>query len=206
MTTLDDFNPAAGTRKRKPAKPEWQPLTRDDLAFENVLAIDPSLSATGVVALAHDPVTGLSVKAAYKQAGMIPEGATGWDKNFGQAEDLYDHFEDLYGPLSTRFPEPWRIAIEQPPMVSQRAPESSILVGAMARRVALNTGRQPIMVDPRHHKKVTVGDARLSKVDHHKLLMPWAKTLDITHLTLISNEALRDALSVALTALARLNP
>lgn len=206
MTTLDQFRPGApqapATKAEAKKRPDWEPPDLATLSFGQLLCFDPSLSATGFVALVHDQ-SGMVVTDARTMKGTAPDGFTGWEAAMSQVEDL----EDQFTALATRYNRyEWEIAIEQPPMGGGKiaAPESALLVCKTVRSVFRRLGFLLLpMVSPQSHKRTTVNRPNAKKAEHHKLLRPMLEALPLGGLDKITNEAKRDAISVGITALRR---
>lgn len=204
MTALDDFRPGVAPEPKKKAKKDpWVPLMTDIMGYANVLAFDPSLSATGFVALTHTKHSGLHVIESATLSGAVPEDATGWERDMAVAEDLEDQLERL----STRFSlHEWEVVTEAPPLGGGqiRSPESAILACKTIRSVFRRRGFTLLpMQSPQAHKKATVGNSMIKKPEHHKLLAPVLEGLLSGSLHLITNGAKRDAVSVGLADLRR---
>lgn len=175
-----------------------------DLALGRVIAIDQSLSATGLVAMEHGADGYLGVIAAETLKGLaVDDGATGWEKVLQQATNLYEQLIEVLGDYDP--PLGWTVVHEAPPMGggSIRAPESSVLGSAAVRMAAADCGLTCSLIRAQDHKRITVGLPNASKIEHHALLMPWAETIGVKALDRVTNEAKRDALSIALAYLIR---
>jgi Holliday junction resolvasome RuvABC endonuclease subunit len=207
VTGLADFRPGG---HRAPGTPEpterkvklWEPMERDHLAHGNVLAFDPSLSSTGMVALAHD-AQGLRVLASETLRGEASEELTGWELVHAQAADLHNKFVAAMVLRGHR----WVVVHEAPPTgggIAHSNPESTILAGTAVRYAAAHVGLRLLpMISPQAHKKATVGQANADKKTHHRNLRQYLPRLEIENIGMVTNEGQRDALSIALTALRR---
>jgi hypothetical protein len=204
MTGFADFRPGAVRAPRPPAEDStprvkaWEPMQRERLSHGRVLAFDPSLSATGVVALTHY-ADGLRVLGSWTLKSAISDALVGWDKIYAQGEDLAKQF---VAKMAMQGPD-WYVVHEAPPLGGGRinAPESAILAGAAVRYAAATAGLVLLpSISPRAHKKATVGNANVDKKAHHQMLRDHLLRLRIDGTDMITNESQRDAISVALTA------
>lgn len=180
-------------------KRQWFPLDLNALPNCRIIACDPSFSAMGIVFLeVYDGQ--VTVNGAEKLA-TEPTAEGGWESNFARAEELYGRISYIF----SEWLEDWgagTIAVhESPPSGGGNLMriESSILGGREFRRAATQWS-VPIgkLVTPQSHKKLLCGNHIAKKPEHHaaiKLLLP-----DILDSKVITNEALRDALSIALYA------
>jgi hypothetical protein len=184
-------------------KKSWHPLKLEELPNCRYLAADPSLSAFGLVFIeVHEGQ--VYVQEAEKLSTVQTE-AGGWESNFRRAEELYQ----LLNAIINRWIGDWGTGLfavhEAPPAgggMVQR-PESSILGGREFRRVCTEF-LLPIdkLVTPQSHKKLICGNHIASKKQHHDAVRELLPKIHDSRL--ISNEALRDTLSVALYAAHRL--
>lgn len=201
MTTLDEFRPGV-RRKPTPKKPVWEPLTRDHLAHAQLLCFDPSLSATGFVALTHN-ADGLVVVTAAQMAGVVPDGLTGWEQDMAMAESLEDQLEGLAARYSCH---EWQVVTETPPLGGGKINPTSSSIACKTIRSVFRRRRFPLlpMVGAQSHRKANVGDPKLTKVAYHRLLAPVLDELLTQGRALITNESKRDAVAVGLAALRRM--
>jgi len=204
--TLDQFRPdntvSPAARKAAKRRPEWTAPTRADLGQGCILAFDPSLGATGFVALEHTQGL-LRVVDAQTIKGDAPEMCTGWERVFQQALTLGAKLRSLLEPYSRLS---WSVVHESPPVGGGKIKsiESTVLAGQSLRFATecLGFAMMP-MVSSVQHKYATVGRSHLDKPTHHQLLKPILEALALDNLSYITNEAKRDAISVALTELMR---
>lgn len=202
--TLDTSALAAiGDKARsKPSVPAWRLPELSDFKQGKVIAFDPSLAATGAVALICD------------QRGLTVYAARSWktESLHGGHEGNLDRFMRLWPQIRgwlysiNASPAEWKIVHEAPPVGGGKIlhPESSLLGGAAVRIAAeqygLLVGK---MISPQPHKHFICGDRKADKRTHHAVLKQLIDTLPIAGAKAISNEATRDALSVAMHHLAR---
>jgi hypothetical protein len=184
------------------AKKAWHPLRLEELPNCRYLAADPSLAAFGLVFIEiHE---GQVYIQEAEKLSTTQTDAGGWESNFQRAEELYD----LLSATIDAWLDAWGMMYavhEAPPVgggVVQRT-ESSILGGREFRRVC---GELVIPIDklvtPQSHKKLICGNHIASKKQHHDAIRELLPKIHDSRL--ISNEALRDALSVGLHAAYRL--
>jgi hypothetical protein len=179
-----------------PKKAPWSlPLSRD-FRPGNILAFDPSLSACGFVALSIDD-NGITVHEAIKFPNPIVY-ATGNEENYLKALTLTS--EVRRWRCETGFHKfLWPYVHEAPPVGGGRikSPESALLA-SLAVRFAMEPMEFRGMITPAAHKKFICGNSKATKQEHHAALAELAKTLPINGYEKITNEAKRDALSIAL--------
>lgn len=204
MKTLAEFRPGAEhvPAKSKAKKAEWRPPTVDDLGYGCLLAFDPSLSATGFVALERT-LDCFRVMGAVTLRGDAPSILTGWTQTFRQSMDIR---AKLRGLLRGYDPDVWEIVVESPPMGGGKilSPESAILVANDLHMLAEELGFTMLpMISPQQHKKATVGNGGITKTEHHERLKPVLLGLAPGNLALITNAAKRDGMSIAVTDLLR---
>jgi hypothetical protein len=182
-------------------KKAWTPPTLDKLAYGQVVAIDQSLTATGIVALLHD-TSGLSVKYS-TVVGTGPTDQGGYEDSLQRAMKMELMLEGVFG----NFDGYWRFVHEAPPVGGGKImrPEASLL-SAMAVRSALrNKGKNDVdpMIRAQDHKKFVCGNGNADKKTHHKELMEMMVSFSLRDAHQITNEAKRDALSIGLFYLHR---
>ncbi len=180
-------------------KAPWQPLDLSTLPPCQVIACDPSLAGLGIV---HIEVKDgeVAVLGAEKLA-TVQTDRKGWDDTFyraGLLEALIAALIDAW--LEVRIFEDVYAVHESPPIgKNMMRTESTILAGYGFRSV-MNEYEIPIdkTVTAQSHKKLICGNHVASKTEHHtaiKELLP-----KIVNSEMITNEATRDALSIALYA------
>lgn len=184
----------------KATKPEWVPPTRDDLADGHVIAIDQSLAHTGIVSVInHQGFFRVIQAESWK---IDSDGAVGHEDSLRRAvllsTVLREFFQEHRNPA-------WVIRHELPlplnnPKINR--PESS-LVAATAVRVVAAELSIPIaeMMGAQTHKRITCGKANADKIEHHAALAYLASDLGIGGWELVTNEAKRDAASIAIAHL-----
>lgn len=185
---------------QKARKPAWEGPGRDDFAYRTLIAFDPSLSATGVIVLSSTR-NGLTVLEAYKFPN--PEtGALGNEDNFRKAMVLTGNVTAWRRNCLTDVTN-LDFVHEAPPIGGGRvrAPESALLAG-LAIRQSMWHHTCLGMISPASHKNYICGNSKADKKEHHAALAEVAEHLQIQNYELITNEAKRDALSIALTYLA----
>jgi len=200
LTGLKGLKDKSGVKAAK-AKPDWSPLDLTTLHPGTYLACDQSLGATGLVLFEVMPDRDRwSVHMTQK---IVGGEAHNWEETLTSAARLQ--------ALMMAWIDQWvagtdwgtiRAVHEAPPTGGGRflKPELS-LVSAHAFRTA--AGGFPLlpMVRRQDHARLICGNGNAKKPVHHaalKLLFP-----QISGSELITNEAHRDALSVALTAAKR---
>lgn len=207
----DALESFAGKIPAKPVK-TWSPPKLESLPFSRprtVVAVDPSLRKFAAVCLRRDE-RGLSVLAAQK-FGTDAHPGGGYEESLRKGLQLIDSFgEWLLWLAQLADLSRAEFVHEGPPVGGGRVvrPEAALL-GGFAMRAALQVlcaQAQP-MIQPQTHKAFFCGpDARrqgFGKKEHHAVLMPWAREAGVVGLDLITNEDLRDALSVAVCHLFR---
>ncbi len=195
-------------RRVQKIKDVWVHPTREDFRPGYILAFDQSLAATGFVLLEgvrdkHD-----RLELSIKESEVIKtvdsaEGKGGHAENLRRAHDQYRNYFTLLKSFSV-YRGHARIAYESPPDGGGRImrPESSLLA-ALALRIATEeaTFAPGITVASATHRKLVCGRGNVTKKVAHTGLALWAPALVNGYTKHITNEALRDALSIALCAL-----
>lgn len=183
-------------------KTQWQPLDLKTLPEVEILACDPSLTALGLVYIrtGAEPV----IYEAEKLSTAPTQDRKGWEDTFFRAELMEALIDALLDSWEFRGDD--IIAVHEAPPAgggSLVRTESSILTGYAFRQVARENGFNiDRTVTPQSHKKLITGNHLASKkqlADAIKDLLPQIKGGDK-----ITNEATRDALSIALYASARI--
>lgn len=199
---LDGLEAFKDKRPVPRTKAEWAPAGLEGLPDGQVLAVDQSLSSSGLVFLSSLDGTIQVEWAVTYRTGDDGEGAGGHEANLRRALELERLFSNL---LETVSGDP-TIVHEAPTTGGGKVmrPESSLMAAQALRSAAYRwyLAVAP-MVRAQDHKRFTCGQANATKKDHHRALMIWAEGLGIANLSVITNEHLRDALSIALTHLGR---
>lgn len=170
-----------------------------------VIALDPSLRATGAVALTS---TSSQLIVDYPKVFTTPTDIpeVGHEGNMVRAQMIAEQFRIWLQYRSFIFmaEQPWIVVVEAPPVAvgTIRRPESSLLACLALRLVATenNLTIAPMVSAQEHHW--VCGGVHNDKVKAHAELKSWAPHL-VTGFNTITNEALRDALGVGLTHLKR---
>jgi hypothetical protein len=193
--------------KRKAAQHEsWRPPMIEDFAAHagttRILAVDQSLSATGMVWLAVGKRQ-LTVYQAWTFRSEAGEDADGHEQNLQRAMNLGTQIDDVFREV---YRNVTYVAHEGPPVGGGRIlrPESSLLAALALRHAAARWG-MPIasMVQPQAHKRVVCGNGNATKREEHAGLAQLATSLPIIGYSLVTNEATRDALCVGIAHLLR---
>ncbi len=179
-------------------KKPWFPLELATLPNCRYIACDPSITALGLVFLeVHD---GEVYILGAEKLSAASTGKVGWEDTFERAKAM----ESLVGAVLTDWLHDYgdaRAVNESPPIGTgpMMRIEATILTGYGFGRQAERLGATlESMVMPRSHKWLLCGNAAATKIQHHaeiRKLLP-----DIIDGKMITNEATRDALSVALFA------
>lgn len=189
----------------------WKPLDITVLPECQIVACDPSLTALGVVWLGIDG-EGVTIHGAEK-LGTAPTERKGWDDTFARAalmealvDALFDGWFDSFSMINKSIERDDIVAVHELPPTGGGdfvRTEAATLSGYAFRRVAKEY-QLPVLqgVTPQSHKKLISGNHLAKKKEHHeelKKLLP--KILGGYQVT---NEATRDALSIALYAAKRI--
>lgn len=185
---------------QKPRKAVWAPPGRGDFAQGHLIAFDPSLSACGVVAITVDD-RGVIIDEAHSFPSQ-EMGATGNEENFRKAMALAALVTQWRIKCGTDLTS-WPFVHEAPPIGGGRirSPESALLAG-LAVRASMWGHDCRGMIAPAAHKNFICGNSKADKKEHHAALRATAERLRFLNYELITNEAKRDALSVALSYMA----
>lgn len=198
-------------KKSAKKKPEWAPLDLSTLHEGMYLACDQSFTAAGLVWLCVWPGSVVRVMAA-TTISSEPGEVGGWESDYGRAEFLQNRVVGwiVDGHLMLRMEwSPRGPAVylhEAPPIGGGKFvhPEVSLLAGyafRQAMRELVQTGwemRPAPMVRRQDHAKLICGNANATKPVHHRALKELFPQIEGS--SMITNEATRDALSIALTA------
>jgi hypothetical protein len=217
----DALKALAAAGKAKPTKAEWRPPRYEDFQVESysgrtVLCADPSLRKFAAVLLTvhghHSDLNRLNFYVcAAKTFTTTTHEAGGYEASLRKALELVDQLK-AWIPEASRglIGSAIEVVHEGPPIGMGKAmirPESSLL-GGMALRVAARDLGLTVhkMVMPLSHKGFIVEiprGTRVTKAQHHAALKVVAADLNIQGMDLITNEDLRDAISVGLFHLTR---
>lgn len=170
--------------------PPW--ATPVFFASGHVLAFDQSLSATGWVRLWSSPDSGLRVLAAGSVLLHAKDFPAGSEGSLRKAVDLHGRMAGVC--KDWLWPETVLVHEAPPAGGAMSRPESS-LMAALSLRLA--AGREPVVVQNQHSKKVLVNNANATKKQWHTAL----DAISIEGRNLVRNEGERDALCLALTYL-----
>lgn len=184
----------------------WRPPVIEDFAAHagktRIMAVDQSLSATGMVWLAVGRRE-LTVHQTWTFRSEADEDADGHEQNLQRAMNLGNQIHDVFREV---YRNVTYVAHEGPPVGGGRIlrPESSLLA-ALALRHAAARWEVPIaaMVQPQTHKRVVCGNGNATKKEEHAALAQLATSLPILGYSLVTNEATRDALCVGIAHLLR---
>lgn len=207
MINTEGLDALAGRRASK-TRPVWQPPTRADFRPGFVLAFDQSLANTGFVVLEikrdkHDRNELTILTSEILRTVDEAEGKGGHAENLRRAQVQYRNYFSLLKSFSVHRSHA-TIAHESPPDGGGKLmrPESSLL-SALALRIAAQEAMFPlgVAVASGTHRKIVCGRGNVDKKTAHEGLATWAPLLVNGYAKHITNEAKRDALSVALSAL-----
>jgi hypothetical protein len=196
------------------AKEVWTPPTPASFhapeapGVRYVLGVDQSLSACGLVLIGAQRQAERLVLGVMTAQKIVTEAAEskGFEEHYRRAVQLHDRIQEFLVSVYLGTEGDIELAHEAPPVGGGRlrTPESAILAGLAVRLAAakdwITIGP---MVPPQVHKDFTCGNRRADKKEHHAALTALAAGLGIERWDLITNEAMRDAASVALTHLSR---
>lgn len=178
-------------------KAVWQPLDLASLPNCRLIACDPSITATGLVLLeVHEGVVMINEAA---KIGTVPTSKLGWEDTFMRTEALESKMNLIIRDWAFFYDKP-SVVCEAPPVGGgMHRTESTILAGYAFRSAASDFSLNQLpLVTANAHKKLISGDGRATKQAAHaelKKLFP-----QIINHEAITNEALRDSLSVSLYA------
>jgi len=188
--------------KRPPKKkPEWQPLDLNTLHAGTYLAADQSISAFGLVLFEVTPEGQYAVHMAQKFSQSPYEGHEGLLRNVELLEaELASYIRQW---VSSHDWGVVRAVHETPPVNKGRMarPEVSLLTAYAWRRVTSSLPRLP-SVGRQHHCLLICGNGNADKKIHHAALKELCQH-QVRGFELVTNEAHRDALSIALAAAKR---
>lgn len=182
----------------------WTPPSIYDFQPGRIIAFDPSISATGVVAvrctLSADSKPHLLVYAS-ETFKTDEVKATGHEGNLQRTLLLrkkISQWMSLYN-----FATDWQVVHEMPPVNKAKMlrPESSLLAGYAVREATQGYILNP-MIGRQAHAKFTCGNGNAEKKVHHEAIKKLIAEYEIESSNLITNESKRDGLSIALHWLA----
>lgn len=188
-------------RDKKPAKAPWRPPTIDDFRPGGVIAIDQSLSACGAVAL-HMEQSLMVLDVAVFRIPAPVDGRGGRELDMRRALLLREQVSPWLARMIRTMQMEGVVHEAIPEGNFIKHPEASLL-SAMAVNVAAQDHGISVLT-PIHkytHSNFTCGNSKATKKEHGAALMKLAEELNIFNRQLITNEALRDALSIGLTQL-----
>lgn len=181
------------------ATKKWSELDLASLPNGRIIACDPSLAATGLVFIeVHD---GEVYVLGAETVGTTKTDKVGWEDTFLRAHSLKQALSSVLEPWVHDFGGGMATAVHEAPPVGSGMlrKESSILAGYNFEQIAEQLGvvADPL-VTPMAHKYLICGNGRAGKKEHHEALKRLMQS--IFDSKTITNEALRDALSIALYA------
>lgn len=182
----------------------WLPPSRLSLAEGNVIAFDQSLAACGMVWLTFDP-SGLKVVDAqvFKTVSQPSNHAGNLARGTDLARQLRSYLSKAVYSHGSRN---WTFIHEAPLTGGGRVRNTdSSLLAAQTIRIEMDYRGFPMapMITAQQHKWATSGDRLISKSAHRAALMRLVELLGVEGYDQITNEAMRDAFSVAITHLIR---
>jgi hypothetical protein len=195
FTGLSDL--AADTKRH--TKQGWQPLTPDDLGHGRVLAFDQSLTATGWVKVIRG-YDGVLVVGAGKVRDLYSGEKNSIETQLRRGVEV---FEQAYVLIDEATHAGYSVIHESPPNPaavkgggygSLLAAQSVRNAAALAQTTIEQLGAQPA-------KTLICGSAKAQKPEAHAALKDCFPWIEGSHL--ITNEAHRDALLIALLWLRR---
>lgn len=191
FSSLKDL-PAAPTSK------EWQPPVATDLGEGMVLALDQSLTATGLIWVVSSG-TGCEVLVADQWKGR--EGDKSIATSLLRGTDIYVRAVEVFTKAKEMG---FEVVHESPPNPAavKGMGISSLLAAQSLHNAAKQVGIEITSIGAQPAKKFCCGNTKADKAEAHAALkthiLPWVAGAD-----LITNEAKRDALMVGLLHLAR---
>lgn len=190
-------------RAKQSPKSVWRPPRPTDLHHGHILAFDQSLSATGAVLLSHigDEVRVLAARVVSTPAH--PDVKSTRENDIRRALMLRHSLNEW---VRTLVRDPFMVvayeAVPEGPYI--RHIESSLLSAMAVKLVCQDNDlrlAEQAAVPARTHKKFTSGNLNASKSEHGKAMKKLGAEMPIEDFGLVTNEATRDALSIALCAL-----
>jgi hypothetical protein len=186
-------------RTQAKAKSAWQPLRLSDLHPGVYLACDQSVRALGLVLFEATPEGRYAVHLAETFTEPTYVGHVGLLANTGRIQDRLEEYFDRWIPVGG-----WGIvhAVHEMPPVNKgkmARPEVSLLSAYAFVRAVKNRYLLLAPVGKQSHSKLICGEANADKKIHHAALKEHFDAIRGAD-ELITNEATRDALSIALAA------
>jgi hypothetical protein len=205
MTSLDTsaLQSLALRGKSKTERPGWRPLELSELNPGLYLGCDQSLAAAGLVLFEVGAERDRWTVHVAQKITIVRTEHSGWEDILQRALTLDSHFKSFMHAWITDSDWDDIMAVhEAPPIGGGKLvnPEIS-LIAAYAFRCATLGLRQLPMVRRQDHAKLICGNGNATKAQHHAALKPYFE--HIRGSTAITNEATRDALSVAIFAARR---
>lgn len=172
-----------------------------DLGYGRVVAVDQSLAACGLAVICHD-AEGLRVQAAIT-LHTEGHGRLDHETDLARCWELSVLVQRWLADTLDR-PHRYHLVYEAVPSGGGRLMHTgSSLLAAAALRFGAGPLRVALPVPARAHKRFVCGDANAKKSVHHAALKSLATSLPIDGFGLVTNEAIRDSVSVGLTHLYR---
>lgn len=207
--TKVDIDPSAlqalaSKRAAKPVVPQWSPLRLEDLHPGTYLACDQSLSACGLVLF---EVAADRDDWAVHMAQLIKSDeveATGWEETYQRTEQLQARMTVFVQQWVTGTDWGEVLAVNEAPPIGGgklQRPEVSLISGYAFRQATRGLRRLP-MVRRQDHCRLICGEPNAKKAVHHAHLKRYLALIRGAGDS-VTNEATRDALSVALFAAKR---
>jgi hypothetical protein len=206
----DALQALSSGQKKKPVKAAWRLPEASDFvvgAGRAIVAVDQSLSGcAAVLLLAGRDVNGLTLRV-HKSSKFptTPVAAGGYEETLQRAVELHGKLRSWLVSQAVFGGGGFEVVHEQPPIGGGRVvrPESSLLASLALRLAIHGVGALQRMVAPQTHKYFICGDRKATKAQHHAVLKDVAVDLGIEGMHLVTNEDLRDALSISLLHLTR---
>jgi hypothetical protein len=197
--SLSQFRADAPARTKKATREEWAFPVLSSLRYARVIAVDQSVTKTGLCALTFDGALTVVSAASFPIEPKF-DGPNGVLLAGDELEERVAQHLWAYDPA-----DGWVLVHESPPTGNNplQRTESSWVGSANVRAAARRRGI-PVagIVGINHHKKITCGNGIAQKRAHHITLMEWASRMPVRNLAKVTNEGQRDALSVGITWLA----
>lgn len=197
---------ALKNKRAAKSKPEWSPLELSSLRTGTYLAADPSLTAFGLVLFEVDAEHRCAVHmtAKFTTEAPLPGDPQGHEDTLRRARQIYNALNAWLGEWV--WPHDWgnvKAVHEAPPMGNLKHSkfEYSLITGFAFRQAVFPTELLP-MVRRQDHARLICGNPDATKPFHHAALKDLFDEIRGAD-ELVTNEAHRDALSVALAAAKR---
>lgn len=202
--------------KKAPSKAAWRPPEITDFQYRwarTVMAFDPSLRACGAVALTLASVRGVPtiMVLAAKKFSLVDHEMGGFEESLRKTLELAEQVGPwILTEMRGNHVAGIEFVHEGPPVGGGKVirPEAALLGGAAVRfaLAPMNLTVEP-MIQPQTHKRLWCGprpkNQTITKKEHHDTMMARAGELGVLGLDKITNEATRDAFSVACMQLTR---